>query len=151
MPRQFDRWYRRLHPIRHSLARRLDRIEREQREFSEIASIRELTRDRQQRGMHAAGTEDMLENARHSQDYNISDRLRARRRRHAEAIMDRLQDEDPLNQFNRRLRRRFEEAMTRETNDLASRLQRLHIFDPPQVHRAPLQTRSDTEFVEEVD
>ncbi len=27
---EFDRWYRRLHPIRHSVAKRLVRIEREQ-------------------------------------------------------------------------------------------------------------------------
>ncbi len=108
---EFDRWYRRLHPMRHSLARRLQRIEREQQREREIATIRDLIEGRQ-------GILQSIGNPR------TREFLRERNLR-------RQREEDPLNQFNRRIRRRFEQAMERETNDLADELQGMRIFDPP--------------------
>ena len=129
-PAELSRWYSRLHPIRHSIARRLGRIEREQQREREIGLIRDLTTAR----------------AIEIQNLGHSDRLNAAQRRqgtvdgplvHRESRNERqrqiLRDEDPLNQFNRRVRRRFEEAMERETNDLADELQGLRISEPPRL------------------
>ena len=107
---EFDRWYRRLHPMRFSIARRLDRIEREQQREREINTIRDLTR-----GRH--GILQQIGNPRFRQEL-------------VERNAQRQRDEDPLNQFNRRVRRRFEEAMAREANDLADELQALRISPP---------------------
>ena len=108
---EFDRWYRRLHPLRHSLSRRLARIERQQRIEREIETIRDLTQ-----GRH--GILQQVGNPRFRQEL-------------VERNLQRQQDEDPLNQFNRRIRRRFEQAMEREANDLADELQNLRISEPP--------------------
>ena len=78
---EFDRMYRRLHPIRFSVARRLARMEREQQRAREIEAIRDLTRDRRD-------IFDQLSNlARQSEPL-------------VERNLQRLRDEDPLNQFN---------------------------------------------------
>ena len=108
---EFDRWYRRLHPMRFSIARRLDRIEREQQREREINTIRNLTRERR----------DIFEQL---------SMLARQPERLVERNLQRQRDQDPLNQFNRRIRRRFEEAMAREANDLADELQALRISSP---------------------
>ena len=96
--------------MRFSIARRLDRIEREQQREREINTIRDLTR-----GRH--GILQQIGNPRFRQEL-------------VERNAQRQRDEDPLNQFNRRVRRRFEEAMAREANDLADELQALRISPP---------------------
>ena len=109
---EFDRWYRRLHPMRHSVHRRLQRIESvfsQPRREREIGTIRDLIQ-----GRH--GILQAIGNPR-AREALVESNLRRQR------------DEDPLNQFNRRIRQRFEEAMERETNDLADELQRLSIED----------------------
>ena len=109
---EFDRWYRRLHPMRFSIARRLARIERDRQQDREIELIRDLTRDRRDR------FEQLSSLARQSEPL-------------VERNLQRLRDEDPLNQFNRRIRRRFEEAMDREADVLADQMSRLRISGSP--------------------
>ena len=109
---EFDRWYRRLHPMRHVVAQRLQRIERDQLREREIRAARESVRERR------------------FLNYQLSERGRERGLHDTvvERAMEQMNDADPLLQFNRRARRRSEEAMERETNDLAQRMERLRIF-----------------------
>ena len=82
-----------------------------------------------------------------------------------ERNLQRQRDEDPLNQFNRRIRRRFEEAMAEEADVLTQQIKRLRIADPQEVDilsqppptgitiRYPVTARQNLVFppVEEVD
>ena len=108
---EFDRMYRRLHPIRFSVARRLARMEREQQRAREIEAIRDLTRNRR----------------------NVFEQLGFPHfdERFVERNLQRQRDEDPLNQFNRRIRRRFEQAMDREADVLTEQMSRLRISGSP--------------------
>ena len=110
---EFDRMYRRLHPIRFSVARRLARMDREQQRAREIEAIRDLTRNRR----------------------NVFEQLGFPHfdERFVERNLQRQRDEDPLNQFNRRIRRRFEEAMAQEADVLTQQIKRLRIADPQEV------------------
>ena len=116
---EFDRWYRRLHPMRFSIARRLDRIEREQQREREINTIRNLTRERR----------DIFEQL---------SMLARQPERLVERNLQRQRDQDPLNQFNRRIRRRFEQAMDREADVLTEQMSRLRISGSPRPPPNPI-------------
>ena len=142
---EFDRMYRRLHPIRFSVARRLARMEREQQRAREIEAIRDLTHTRR-------NTFELLGFADMGEEF-------------VERSLQRERDQDPLNQFNRRIRRRFEEAMAEEADVLTQQIKRLRIADPQEVDilsqppptgipvRYPVTARQNLVFppVEEVD
>ena len=116
---EFDRWYRRLHPMRFSIARRLDRIEREQQREREINTIRNLTRERR----------DIFEQL---------SMLARQPERLVERNLQRQRDQDPLNQFNRRIRRQFEQAMDREADVLTEQMSRLRISGSPRPPPNPI-------------
>ena len=124
---EFDRWYRRLHPMRQAIARRLGRIDRAQQREREIATIRGLTDARAAELVAIRQSE--RRNVREREAGAVNPLLEHRERQNA-LQRESLQDDDPLNQFNRRVRQRFEEAMTREANELADEFSRLDIADP---------------------
>ena len=121
---EFDRWYRRLHPMRHVVARRLQRIEREQQREREIEMMRERSNARDIE-LTNLGQSDRLNAAQRAS--GDMDRLLEYREQRNERQRDILTDQDPQYQFNRRARRRFEEAMQREADALADELQRMRI------------------------
>ena len=110
--------------MRHIVARRLQRIEREQQREREIEMMRERSNARDIE-LTNLGQSDRLNAAQRAS--GDVDRLLEYREQRNERQRDILTDQDPQYQFNRRVRRRFEEAMQREADALADELQRMHI------------------------
>ena len=106
-PAELDRFYRRLHPIRHSVARRYQRMQREREIEREIESQRTANLQRASIMRHAG------------------------RERNSEEVRERALGQiarwDPLAQFSERSERIFQEAMNREIDELAERIGGLSI------------------------
>ena len=112
-PAELNRFYQRLHPIRHSVALRRQRMLRE----------REI--------------EEAIENQRTAFHQRASLMRHAGRERNSEEVRQRALTDwarwDPLAQFSERSERIFQEAMNREMNDLADQIGRLNLTPNPNI------------------
>ena len=109
-PAELDRFYRRLHPIRHSMARRMQRMRRERELEAEVEEERLAFRQRESL-MRLVGAP------------RVNEQLRQR-------FFDRNNDLDAFAEFSERRELIFREAMERDVNELAEQLGRMRIFDP---------------------
>ena len=109
-PAELDRFYRRLHPIRHSVARRQRRMQREREIEAMVDEERMVLRQRESLMRHVGSP-------------NTNEQLRQR-------FFDRDTDLDAFAEFSRRRERLFREAMEREVNELAEQFGRMRISDP---------------------
>ena len=110
-PAELSRFYRRLHPIRHSVARIRRRMQREREIEDEIENQRSAFLERESL-MRKAGAP------------RISEEVRQR-------ALRQWSEWDPLAQFSERSERIFQEAMYREMDELAAQIGRLSIQGRP--------------------
>ena len=112
-PAELDRLYRRLHPIRHSIARRMHRMRRERETESEIENQRTAFLQREALMRHAG-------RARNSEEAR-------------ERALTQWAQWDPLAQFSERSERIFQEAMNREMDELAEQIGGLNLRPRPDI------------------